>query len=125
MKKIIILCLALFVLFLSGCNSVEATKDGEVTIVVNSLDEEVFRGVISFKKGDTLVSILEGHREISMKGTKSDLGYYVEELCGIKASDTDSTYFNIKVNDEDSPVGIQGIELNDQDVIVFTLISYA
>jgi hypothetical protein len=122
MKKLVfLLCLAVF-LFLSACNGpVGSTTDGKITVVVNNAEsEEVFREEIGFKVGDNLVDLLKNHEEIAMKGNNHpSFGFYIVEMCGISA--TGNAWWNIKINGADAEVGVSSIELNDQDVITFTL----
>ncbi|NLD26278.1 MAG: DUF4430 domain-containing protein [Acholeplasmataceae bacterium] len=120
MKKIIfLLCLAAF-LFLFACSRpITSESDGKITVIVSDGEVELFNGEISFEKGNNLVDLLKNHDQIAMKGNLQQYGFYIDEMCGLRASS--NSWWNIKINGADAEVGISSIELKDQDVIAFTL----
>jgi hypothetical protein len=113
--------LAIFTLFLLACD--KEPQSGEFTLVVeNTEHQELFRGNITFEKEDTLVKLLTSHPQVALKGEEGTIGFFITEVCGLK-SGTDK-FWNIKVNGEDSMVGISKIELHDQDLIELILVPF-
>lgn len=120
--KIFTLVLLLsFTLILVGCKQ-KSDVQGEVTIVVVDGDKkELFNEKVSFKEGDTYVTLLEANEKTKMKGSTSEYGYFIESLCGIVSSKDNHTFWAIYVNNESSIVGISQIPLKDKDIIKFAL----
>lgn len=122
-KNLSFLLFIVLAFILIGCG-----KDGSVgtihVTVFNFEQEEVFDGDIKFAEDDTLQDLLAEHKEIKMKGETSTFGFYIVEMVGFSSLDHENTFWNIKVNGEDSLVGISLIELVDKDVIEFHLIGW-
>lgn len=123
MKRLLLFFLFFITLFLVACGG--NNQAGTITVKVYDVDqEEVFSGEIKIKKGDSLVELLKNHKEIQMKGEDQSFGFYIVEMAGINANDYEKVFWNIKVNGEDSLVGISQLEITDGDIIEFALISW-
>lgn len=123
MKRLLLFFLFFITLFLVACGG--NNQAGTITVKVYNVDqEEVFSGEIDFKEGDSLVELLKNHKEIQMKGEDQSFGFYIVEMAGINANDYEKVFWNIKVNGEDSLVGISQLEITDGDIIEFALISW-
>lgn len=124
MKKIFaFIAFMLLAFLLTACTPSGSAGKIEVR-VYNYESKEVFKGKISFTEEDTLLKLLQDHKDIKLKGEESALGFYILEIKGINANDYEFTFWNVKVNSENSPVGISEIKLVDKDVIEFWLISW-
>jgi len=125
MKKRLFLVVFLFLaLFLCSCKKT-TSENGEIEVRVYNFDsEEVFSGKINFTKDDNLVDLLKNHETIKMKVEEFSFGYFIVEMVGINANNYQNAFWNIKVNGEDSLVGVNEIKLHDGDVIEFALISW-
>lgn len=124
MKRLFLVTIFLVTLFLVACGG---SKDSTGTIevkVYNVESELVYSGEIDFQEDDSLIELLKEHEEIQMKGEDQSFGFYIIEMSGISAEDYENVFWNIKVNGEDSLVGISQIELVDGDLIEFALISW-
>ena len=115
MKKILVV-IFLLVLLIGGFflikNVSVADSDGVITIEVIDKEENVLKvKEIEFRKGDTLVKLLEKNFDNVVFNSTS----YGNLLLCIESIETDFTtsYISIYVNDESSMVGIDGIELID------------
>lgn len=126
MKKrflfLLVAFIALFTLFV-GCKEPEAKGDGTITVIVVDSDKtELFNGEIIFNKGDSLVDLLKSHEEIKLGGSDSEYGFFVESVCGKNASDAGATFFwNLKINGEDSMVGISSVVIEDKMEVKLSL----
>lgn len=126
MKKRILL-VAIFMLallFFVACGD-KTNAAGTIEVKVYDVESvEVFKGNIKFSEEDTLEELLKNHEKIKMKGETSSFGFYIVEMVGVNANDHENTFWNIKVNGEDSMVGVSELDLVDKDVIEFRLISW-
>ena len=124
MKKILsIFAFVLLAFVLVSCG--KGASAGSVEIKIYNFEaEEVFNDEVKFSEEDTLEDLLKEHKKIQMKGETSSMGFYITDLAGVSSKNHDSTFWNIKVNGEDSMLGISMIKLVDGDVIEFHLISY-
>jgi hypothetical protein len=118
MKKIVIVIMILFVFLMSSCalfKSKEATESGIVTISVVDINNQIVKEKeISFNEGDTLVSLVQNNFDnVVMDGTM------IMSIETLTTPSNWSTYICIKVNGEDSMVGIMDIVLKDGDHISF------
>ena len=119
MKKFLLFFIVFLGLFLCACKP-ENDPAGTVRIVVKDGAGAVLCDVdIDFTEEDTLISLMETHADIQMQGeTDPQYGYYVQELCGVKA---ENAYWAISVDGEYSMVGISLIPLTDGSLIEFVL----
>lgn len=92
--------------------------------IYNYENEEVFKEEVVFDEDDNLKDLLINHEDIQMKGEESDFGFYIVEMYDISSNDYEQTFWNVKVNGEDSMVGISLIELVNGDKISFHLIGW-
>lgn len=129
MKKrflfLLVAFIALFTMFV-GCKGPEAQGDGTITVIVEDSDKtELFKGEIIFNKGDSLVDLLKSHEEIKLGGSDSEYGFFVESVCGKNASDAGETFFwNLKINGEDSMVGISSVVIEDKMEVKLSLVDW-
>jgi hypothetical protein len=125
MKKIMLFFVVFVLLFIFvGCKD-KNDDSGEIEVkIYDFAGEEVFKEKISFEKDDTLEGLLKEHKTIKMKGEESTFGFFIVELMGISANNHGNAFWNVKVNGEDSLVGVRDIRLVDGDVIEFHLISW-
>lgn len=120
-KSWMLAVLIIFALFLFACN--KELPAGEFTLVVkDTTSQELFRGDIAFDKDDTLVNLLKSHQQVAMKGEEGVYGFFITEVCGVAAGA--SQFWSIKVNGEDSMVGISSIKLQDKDLIELILTTF-
>lgn len=126
MKKLFLVLVLIFTLapLMFGCGKASDSV-GEITVIVkNNVDEEVFNEKIAFGEDDTLLSLLQNHPAIALKGEEQTFGFYITEVYGINANDFERTYWSISVNGEYSLVGIGDIALIKDDVITLSMLTY-
>ena len=129
MKKrflfLLVVFFALITLF-TGCKEPEASGDGTITVIVVDSDKtELFEGELVFNEGDSLVDLLKNHEEIKLGGSDSEYGFYIESVCGKNASDAGATfYWNLKINGEDSMVGISSVVIEDEMEVKLSLVDW-
>ena len=110
---VLTLLVALFMFV--GCGNAKAKGDGEITLVViDEVGEELFNDELAYFTGDTLVDVFTKDEKVKMTGSTSEYGFFIEGVCGKKATDAGETYFwNLKVNGEVSLVGISSVVIED------------
>ena len=110
---VLTLLVALFMFV--GCSNAKAKGDGEITLVViDEVGEELFNDELAYFTGDTLVDVFTKDEKVKMTGSTSEYGFFIEGVCGKKATDAGETYFwNLKVNGEVSLVGISSVVIED------------
>lgn len=126
MKKLfLVLALVLTIPFvLLGCDK-SADEEGLITVIVLDLEEnEEFNGEVGYAKGDTLLSILQAHETIALKGETQSFGFYILEVCGINVGSFTDVYWSIAVDGEYSLVGIGEIELVDGMEVTLSLLPF-
>ena len=125
MKKILsFIAIIVLAFVLIGCVDKDGST-GSVQIKIYDFEaEEVFNKEISFGEEDSLLALLKNHKTIKMQGEESTFGFFIVEMVGISSNDYESSFWNIKVNGEDSLLGISEIDLEDGEVIEFHLISW-
>ncbi len=117
MKRFLFLFVLFLLFFVSACG--ETSGSGTVKITIKDEDHVVlFDEKIDFTEEDTLVSLLENHQDILMKGETSEFGLYITELCGVGV---DYSYWAVYLNGDYAMVGISRMTLTDQDEIEFVL----
>lgn len=96
------------------------------TVEVQVLDNELLRYPFGSINNETLEELLDEAVEYGMfvyeKETAS-FGSFIISINGIEA-DPNSSFWAIKINGEDSMVGISEINPNDNDIITFTLTNF-
>ena len=115
-KRFLLLVVALFALIcFAGCGGTKAKGDGEITlVVVDEAGKELFNDELAYFTGDTLVDVFTKDEKVKMTGSTSEYGFFIEGVCGKKATDAGETYFwNLKVNGEVSLVGISSVVIED------------
>ena len=125
MKKILsIFAIILLAFVLISCG--KSASAGTVEIKIYNLEaEEIFDEKVKFSEEDTLEDLLKEHKKINMKGETLSYGFYITDLAGVSSKNYENCFWNVKVNGEDSMVGISMIKLVDGDVLEFHLISFA
>ena len=118
MKRVLVVFLVFFGLCLCACRGND--ESGTVRVVVKGENGAVLADAeIAFTKDDTLVDLLEKHEAIKMKGTTyPGMGFFIEELCGVRS---ETAFWNIFVDGEESMVGVSQIPLKDGGEIEFVL----
>lgn len=125
LKRLFVVALLLFAGFLLTACEPKAEADGVVTvIVINYEEEEIFNKEVEFFIGDTLVELLQNHKELLVLGETGEYGFFISSIKGIEASSYTNAFWNFKVNGVDSMVGISATPLTDKDVYTFALISW-
>lgn len=105
-------------------NTVVAPFKEEIfTIEVVANEEEIVRYPFASLNDETLeqtldIALEDGHFDYAKK--VSDFGSFVTSINGIEADST-KEFWSIKINGEDSLVGISQINPNENDVIQFIL----
>ena len=105
-------------------NTVVAPFKEEIfTIEVVANEEEIIRYPFASLNDETLeqtldIALEDGHFDYAKK--VSDFGSFVTSINGIEADST-KEFWSIKINGEDSLVGISQINPNENDVIQFIL----
>lgn len=92
--------------------------------VIDVEGEVLFAGVIIMEKEFDLVNSLTIHEEIKLNGSTSEYGYFVTGVCGLEANGDLFQFWSLKVNGEDSMVGISEVEVNKGDTISFVLTTW-
>lgn len=124
MKKILsILAIIVLAFVLVSCGKDNTAGSVEIKIY-NFEAVEVFNDEVKFAEEDTLEDLLKEHKKIQMKGETASFGFYITDLVGVSSNDHTNSFWNIKVNGEDSMVGISLIELVDGDIYEFHLIGF-
>jgi len=99
-----------------------------LTLEVISTDNIKTIYSIGYEKDQTLVEILnsqtENNSDFNYETEKSSFGDYVTSINQIKADSTKNEFWNIKVNGQDSMVGISEIKPSNNDVITFSLLTF-
>ena len=115
-KRFLLLVVALFALIcFAACGGSKAKGDGEITlVVVDEAGKELFNDELAYFTGDTLVDVFTKDEKVKMTGETSEYGFFIESVCGKKATDAGETYFwNLKVNGEVSLVGISSVVIEN------------
>ncbi|MGD9604908.1 MAG: DUF4430 domain-containing protein [Bacilli bacterium] len=126
MKKLFLLLALLLTLpvILLGCDK-GADSEGTINVIVVDLEnQEKFNGSIDYQKDETLLGIFQEHETIALKGEVQSYGFYILEVCGVNASEYTNVFWNIKINDEDSLVGISEIDLVDGMQVTLSLVAF-
>ena len=120
-RLLFIVIITLVTLLFVGCG-----KRPNVTVKVYDLEENIlFDQKVDFTEEDTLLSLLQNNKKIALKGSTSEYGFFITEMCGVNSFDFTNTFWSIKVNGVDSMEGISDIDLKDNDIITFTLIEFS
>lgn len=95
----------------------EETK-ATVALTKNNMEEEVDSKEVAIKEGQTLMDVMKENFEVE------EAGGFINGIDGIKASESEKTYWHLVVNGEDAMTGANEIELKDGDKIEFDLRNY-
>lgn len=117
--SVIILVLLLIFLFLQSY----AKKDGEFVFKVYDVNENcVIEEQFDFKKGDSLLEILQSNYEVKLG--EGNLNGMVLEVDQYKSDPSSNLWFIIYVNNGYSEYGIKDIVLDDGIIIELKLEQY-
>jgi hypothetical protein len=119
--------------FFSSISLFQASESGVITVLLYDGDHLVSEEVIAFKKGDTLLGIMNENYEIICMNASYEpdssceiasflevSGRIILEIDSLKSNWT-SSYIEIEINGEKSIVGIDTLKFKDEDVIWFRL----
>lgn len=122
-KRFLFLVFILLAFVLVACGAEQGA--GKFSLKVYDFEgAEVYSKEYKFKEDDSLEAILKADKDLKMKGDTSEFGFFITELFGIASSDDDHTFWNLKIDGEDSMVGVRGVVLEDGMAIGFYLISW-
>lgn len=113
-KFLFVSLLMVLVLMLVGCG----TNNFKVE-VYNSDNEMIYSTNVKLVEDFDLVKALQDHKKIKLQGSTSEWGFFVTGVCDVEADA--EHYWGLKVNGEDSMVGIGEVEVKKDDVIAFVL----
>lgn len=118
-KKFLLgLFLAFFALLMVGCQKTLGTFKVEV---LDAQAKELYSEAIKYYKDDTVLSILQKHEKLAVKGTTSQYGFFIEEVYGKNASSLGKFHWSISVDGKSSEVGISDIKLKDKMVLTLKI----
>ncbi|MEK3808232.1 DUF4430 domain-containing protein [Metabacillus sp. SLBN-84] len=89
-----------------------------VTLTKNEMAEKVESKEVVFEEGQSLMDAMKSQFEVE------ESGGFISGIDGIKASESDKTYWHLIVNGEDAMTGANDIKLKDGDKIEFDLRNY-
>jgi hypothetical protein len=106
------------------------TTDNFVSLTLEVISTDNVKTIYSFnyKENQTLVEILNhqanNNADFTYETEKSSFGDYITSINNTKADSTKKEFWQIKVNGNDSMVGISEIKPSNNDVITFSLLSF-
>ncbi len=91
------------------------SKEISTTIILKEGDNEISKKNFTIKFGENLLNVLKDNFEIE------EIDGFITSIEGKSQDEKESIYWMYTINGESANVGAGDYELNDKDIIVFTL----